>query len=310
MDKDRVIILCTAWSPDYWETSKEAPYPKRRYTDLPEWKTLASNCPLAGLGVYIKQRIKGRDIDHRDKKFVYLKIKKMKYDRNTGQPYFNFDPIKASETSSKRLLEQLPSLLLFSTIKSEDLLKILKILGEEPPQEWMELITAEKPAKSWRDYVGVRFLELIDRDLGNEEFEDRVAELFKALGFKVTQFGHKVVGEYPDGEIELDEDIILVYDCKNSHDFVPSAEDRRKLNQYIEDAKNKYKNKEIYGIFVAKSFDSIQTSHLFFPIGSLVYLLYKKIALGNAFTLAPFRKIIRKKEYLNQTLIDNEWRER
>jgi len=30
MGKDRVIILCTAWSQNYWETSEEAPYSKRR----------------------------------------------------------------------------------------------------------------------------------------------------------------------------------------------------------------------------------------------------------------------------------------
>lgn len=302
MGKDRVIILCTAWRPDYWEISQEAPYPKRRYTELPEWETLASNCPLAGLGVYSK----GKKGDYRNRNFVYLKINGMRYDENK-QPYFHFEPIKISKTSSKRLLEQLPSLSLFSAIKGEDLLNILETLGEQPPQEWMELFTVEKPAKSWRNYIGIRFLELIDKDLSDAEFEDRVFELFKALGFEVTQFGHKVVGEYPDGEIKLDEDIILVYDCKNSHEFVPKAEDRRKLNQYIEDARNKYKNKEIYGVFVAKSFGSPQTSHLFFSIGSLVYLLYKKTVLGNAFTLAPFRKIIRKKEYLDQTLIDNEW---
>lgn len=309
MSKDRILILCTAWGSDYWETPKEAPYPKRQYTALPEWETLASNCPLAGLGVYIKQRVSGEERDYRDKNFVYLKIKGMRYDKNTKQPYFNFEPIKTSKTSSKRLLEQLPSIPLFSAIKSEDLLNILKILGEQPLQEWVKLIIFEKPTKSWRDYIGVRFLELIDKDVGDTEFEDRVAELFKALGFKVSQLRHKVVGEYPDGEINFDEDIILVYDCKNSYDFVPSAEDRRKLDQYIEDAKNKYKNKEVYGIFVAKSFGSSQPSHLFFSVGSLVYLLHKKMVLGRTFTLAPFRKIIRRKEYLDQTLIDTEWRE-
>jgi len=309
MSKDRVIILCTAWDSNYWEDPKEAPYPKRRYTDLPEWETLTLNCPLAGLGIYIKQKIGGEERDYRNRNFVYLKIKGMRYDKDTEKPYFNFEPIKTSGTSSKRLLEQIPSLPLFSTVKSEDLLNILETLGEEIPKEWIELMMTKKPAKSWRDYVGVRFLELIDRDLGDAEFEDRIADLFKALNFEVSQLGHKAVGEYPDGEIKLDEDIILVYDCKNSFDFDPSAEDKRKLNQYIEDAKNKYKNKEIYGIFVAKSFGSPQQSYLFFSISSLVYLLYKKLVLGSTFTLDPFRKIICKKEYLNQTLIDNEWRE-
>jgi len=305
---DKVIILCTAWKEDYWETPKEAPYPKRQYTELPEWDNLARNCPLAGLGVYIKQRVSREERDYRDRNFVYLRINGMRYDKNTKQPFFNFEPISASRVSSKKLLEQLPLTRLFSAIKIEELLSILEILGEKPPDRWLELTKVEKITWSWRDYVGLYFLELIDRDLSDREFEDRIATLFRALGFKVNQYGHTVVGEYPDGEAWLDDDIVLVYDCKNSHEFTPSAEDRRKLEQYIRDARDKYKDKEVYGIFVAKSFGTTQTSYLFFPAGALVYLLYKKISLGNTFTLAPFRKIIRKKEYLDQTLIDNEWR--
>ena len=304
---NRVIILCTAWSEDYWETHREAPYPRRRYTELPEWNNLAGSCPLAGLGVYIKQRVSGEERDYRNRNFVYLKINGMRYD-NTGQPCFSFEPLRTSKVSSKKLLEQLPSLSLFSAIKTEELLHIFEIWNEQPPQEWVELTKVERVAKSWRDYVGQRFLDLIDRSLSNTEFEDRVAELFKALGFKVIQFGYKVVGEYPDGEAFIDEDVVLVYDCKNVEEFMPNAEDRRKIEQYANDARSKYKNKEVYEVFVAKSFGGAQESYLFFPVSALVYLLYKKISLGRAFTLAPFRKIIRRRKYLDQTLIDSEWR--
>jgi len=265
---NRVIILCTAWSEDYWETPREAPYPRRRYTELREWDNLARSCPVAGLGVYIKQRVSGEERDYRNRNFVYLKNGMRydkRYDKNTEQPYFSFEPLGTSNVSSRKLLEQLPSLPLFSTIKTEELLHIFEILNEQPPQEWIELTKVERVAKSWRDYVGQRFLDLIDRSLSDTEFEDRVAELFKALGFKVIQFGHKVVGEYPDGEAFIDEDVVLVYDCKNVDEFMPNAEDRRKIEQYANDARSKYRNKEVYEVFVAKSFGGAQESYLFFP---------------------------------------------
>ncbi len=80
-------------------------------------------------------------------------------------------------------------------------------MNENPPEQWLELINLGKPPKDWRDYVGKRFLELIYENLENDEFEDRVYELFRALGFKVLQFGHKTLGEYPDREVFIDDDI-------------------------------------------------------------------------------------------------------
>jgi len=107
----------------------------------------------------------------------------------------------------------------------------------------------------------------------------------------------------------LDDDIVVVYDCKNISDYVPSAEDRRKLKEYIENAKLKYVDKNIYGVFIAKSFADTQKGDTFyFPISSLVYLLYKKMVLGRKFDLAPFRKIFARKDRLSRTLIGNEWK--
>jgi hypothetical protein len=82
----QVILLATCWASDYWESGKEAPYPKTKYTELPGWEELSKNCPLAGLGIYIKQK--------ENIPFVYLKITEMRYDPNTHAPYFNFQVIK------------------------------------------------------------------------------------------------------------------------------------------------------------------------------------------------------------------------
>ena len=52
----KVLLLATAWQPDYWESDKEAPYPKTKYTDIPEWDDLSESCPLPGIGRYINKR--------------------------------------------------------------------------------------------------------------------------------------------------------------------------------------------------------------------------------------------------------------
>lgn len=311
---DKVVILRTAWSKNFWEKERQAPFPHIEY-DRSKWNELSQNCPLPGLGVYIKQRIKNKEYDYRYKPFVYIRIEGINFDANNNQPVFSFTPISVSKKAlSKDIEGKFPDLPLFSTVPSKDILSALQGLGETLPQEWMKLINSTGPIYSWRDYIGRYFLELIDTIVGNNEFEDRCFELLKAIGFSVKQMGHEIVGEYPDGEIFIDDDIVVVYDCKNREDFIPSVEDSRKLSKYVEDAKIKYKGKKVYGIFIAQTVD---TAHLYstqqseFPViqaQELLYVLYKKLYMGREFTLIPFRKILSRKYILNHTLIDNEWR--
>jgi len=307
----RVLILYTHWEPeDYWEQPREAPYPGRSYRELPEWDELAKSCPLPALGVYTKGRLKkDKYVDRTHKEFVYLRLLGMRFDRESGQPYFLIEPISRASRPSREFLKSFPATNLFAVVDGDRILAVLRALGEEPPEDWVKLIGTKRFTISWRDYVGKYFLDLIDENLSNDDFEDRCWRLLVSLGFEVEQLGHKVIGEYPDGEATLD-DVVIVYDCKNISEYNPSAEDKRKLNGYVQDAKLKHKDKIVYGMFIAKSFDAMQTGDLFYvPVSSLVYLLYKKLMLGRRFSLSPFRKILAKKERIDETLIDNEWRE-
>jgi len=42
----KILLLATVWQPDYWESDKEAPYPKHKYTDLPEWDMICLKVAL------------------------------------------------------------------------------------------------------------------------------------------------------------------------------------------------------------------------------------------------------------------------
>jgi hypothetical protein len=299
----KVILLATTWTPTYWNVSQEAPYPKKRYKELSDWEELSKNCPLPGLGIYIKQK-------DRNMKFSYLLIKGMRYDSVSEQPYFEFAPIHESSTESRELTSKLPNenRTLFSSIQSDTLINILKNIGESPPEEWKNLIELKETIISWQDYIGKYFLEIESKNLSNEEFEDRIFNLLKALGFDVIQKGYTIPGAYADGVFSLDI-YATVYDCKNTSNFFPNEADKRAIDKYLQDEKRIRKEKKIYSAFIAKSFGEISRGDVFyFNVNSFIYLLYKKIQIGSRFTLDPIKKILEDKIILTNDIIDKEWR--
>lgn len=303
-----VLILATGWSNDYWEFDKEAPYPKYKYTDLEGWDNLSKSCPLPGIGRYIKQ--KGNDFCSCP--FVYLAITGMRYDINTRQPYFKFETIAKSKTESRKLEGKLPSAKrkLYSAMKYEDLIEILQNLGEQPPEKWSKLTKVEEEIIQWEDYIGKYILQVRDVLLSNDEFEDRVAALLNALGFKVTQKGYKLPGEYADGIAVFARDYAIVYDCKNTDDFVPTSQDERAIRKYLEDERKIRDEENIYCAFIAKSSKTeVKRGIFFLPVDSLLYLLYKKLVLGAEFSLSPVKKILDDFLPFNGKIIDKEWRE-
>jgi len=303
----KILLLATGWQTYYWESDKEAPYPGTKYTTIPEWDDLSRSCPLPGIGIYIKQK----DKDLRKDPFVYLIITGMRYDPSTEKPYFTFKAITKSKKESQILSSELPpaNKKLFSVIDSERLVGSLRNIGETPPKEWENLIEAEEEIISWKDYIGKYFLEIKGKILSNNEFEDRVAALLCALGFGVEQRGHMTLGEYPDGIASLDNDYTMVYDCKNTQSFAPSAEDERAIKKYAGDEKKIRGGQKIYSVFIAKSFrGKVGKDIFYFSIDSLLYLLYKNLILGSKFILSPLKKVIDNFTSLEEETIDKEWR--
>lgn len=302
----KILLLATKWKRDFWESEEKAPYPNRKYTELAEWNNLSKNCPLPGIGRYIKG--KDKDKDFSVEPFVYLEIKGMKYDPEYKQPCFYFKFLGKSNTKSSELEKKLSYKEFFFAMESQELIEILRKIGEEPPEDWKKLIEMKREITHWKDYIGKYFLEIEATHLSNDEFEDRVVTLLKALGFKVDQKGYKIPGEYPDGVLSF-EDYAIVYDCKNKHNFIPSAEDKRAIEKYEKDERKIRTEKNIYCAFIAKSFKEKTGKHLYLSINSLLYLLYKKLYLGSKFTLSPLKKIFDNFSPLDKEIIDKEWLE-
>lgn len=302
----KVLLLATGWQPDYWESDQEAPYPRAKYTDLPEWDSLSKSCPLPGIGRYIKQK----DKDLSKNSFVYLKIMGIRYDPDTKHPYFDFKALTKSNIESRILENKLPydNRKLFSVIETEKLIEILQDIGEEPPEEWGKLIEIKEEIINWKNFIGKYFLEIEEKTLSNDEFENRIAVLLNALGFETDQRGHKVLGEYPDGIASFGNNYAIVYDCKNTQNFYPSAEDERAIRKYLDDEKKIRSERNIYCAFIAKSFRGQGKKDIFYlPINSLLYLLYKKLFLGSKFILSPLIKIFDNFTPLGEETIDKEW---
>lgn len=303
----KILILATALKDDYWESSKKADYPSRKYTELSDWKDLAGNCNLPGIGIYRKYK----DKDLSNNPFVYLEIKGMSYDSSSLAPCFEFEFLEKSNIRSDEIEKKLPqeNRGWFSAIDPEELINILKVMGEDPPEKWKELTKENKEPIDWKDYIGKYFLDIEQNRLSNDEFENRVAKLLTALGFEVDQQGHTLKGKYPDGIAFFNNDCAIVYDCKNTKNFSPTADNERAIAEYCRDAQKKFKNKNIYPVFITKDFTKISGKKIFcLKTESLLYLLYKKLFLGVKFSLSPLEVILDQETTLEREKIDNEWR--
>jgi len=306
-----VLILYTFWSPDYWEKGKEAPYPKRSYEELSNWNELEKSLPVPGIGVYMKQREK----DYRQRSFIYLRIKGMRYG-GLREPYFDFEPIRRAEKTSAALLDKIGQHKLFESRPLDQVIETLKGLGEEPPSDWLRL-AKERVKEDWRSWIGSYFLRA-ESDVSNDAFEDIIADIFRAIDFSVEQMGHKVHGNNPDGILVPPPpyDFAIVYDCKNSSEYYPSEDDKRALEDYLTRHKLEVKAKyryitDAYSCFVAKSFKrellsaSEVGADILLDLGSLLYILYKRLRMGSNFTLVPFDESGKHKKKIDTRFVED-----
>jgi len=293
-----ILVLCTYWEPDYWDNDKTAPYPKRSIKPIQHLKNVV---PLAGIGIYTK----GKDRDFTAKPPCFLIIKNIT-ENEKGEPQFDFHHISKIEgITSSMLLNEIGIRNLFFSVSEEKILHALEKFGVEPPSQWQKLLEAKAaPVTSWLDWVGTHFKDIM-QTISNDEYEDRIAEIFTALGFEVEQLGHKKEGEYADG-IAYSKDFAIIYDCKNRINYFLNASDKRAIIKYVQYAKRRIEKRrkieKIYFAIIAHSYDKVEnisniekeTSSKGFLLTSeaMLYLLFKKLSLGPAFLLADFEELI------------------
>ena len=292
-----ILVLCTWWEADYWESDKVAPYPKMPIKPVQHLKTVL---PLAAIGVYTKGR--GRDFSSRSPCFLIVR----NIDENEkGEPQFDFHFVaRIKGITSLGFLNEIGDYGLFFSVPQEGILEVLSKFHIEAPKEWKMLLD-EKIQPSWLDWVGKRFRGVL-KPISNPEYEDRVAEIFNALGFEVEQMGYKREGEYPDG-IFYSRDFAVVYDCKNRSNYFLDAKDKRAMIRYVQYAKRRIREQKriekVYFAFTAHSYKKMlknlstieketSTKGALFTSENLLYLLYKSLSLGPRFLLVDFEELI------------------
>jgi len=292
-----ILILCTSWAEDYWEADKVAPYPK---TSVRSVEHLKNALPVPTIGVYIKQR----ERDFTNLSPCFLIVRNIS-ENEKGEPLFDFHfATKVKGVTSLRFLSEIGGKRLFYTVPQQRVLKALRKFGIEPPAEW-KMLLEEKIHPSWPDWIGKHFQEIL-QPISNQEYEDRVADILKALGFEVEQMGHKREGEYPDG-IVYSRDFAIVYDCKNRSNYFLDAKDKRAMIRYVQYEKRRIREQRrienVYFAFIADSFKEIirnlgsieketLTKGALFTSEILLYVLYKKLSQGPRFLLVDFEELI------------------
>jgi len=128
----------------------------------------------------------------------------------------------------------------------------------QPPQPLPVVIREELV-----DWLPPRFYELKVGRLTSEEFERRINEIFRMLGFKVIEFP---IGPYPDAVVHLPEPyksvnpFWIVVDSKNIPGYNLPETDKRAVESYINSQRLEALNRGLdpgkgYFLFVAPSFE-------------------------------------------------------
>ena len=294
---NEVLILCTDWAQNYWEIDQTAPYPKRSISPIRHLKHAQM---IPGIGMYIKG--KKKDLSSISPCFILVKSVE---ENEKGEPLFQFHFLKKMENiSSAQLDGEIGSHSLFFGLPKEQILSIFNKIGIEAPSEWIMLL-GEEIQPSWRSWIGEHFLRIL-RSVSTHEYEDKVTETFRALGFEVKQMGYKKEGEYPDGVIKSP-DFSIVYDCKNCSNYFLDAKDKRAMIKYIQDAKRRIREQskieKVYFAIIAHSYDQrtrnlseiekeTSAKGILLTSETMLYLLFKKLALGRLFLLTDFEGLI------------------
>jgi len=311
-----ILILKTSDYENLWDKDGEAKYQedylKRFKEDLKKWK---DDCPLPAIAFYIKKQS--------NKPPSFLSIEDITYEGK--QVCFSF-----------RLISQLPNITsldfakklennekkgLFYTVDYDKINSVLDKLNIIPPEEWEKLPKIAHDAdvsEPWKNWIGEHFLKIdpnINPDISYNDYEDMVAEIFIALGFKVNQMGHLMAKkEVPDG-ISKTEDLknkfAIVYDAKNRKNFYPDSDEIRAMKQYvdkfIDDPFLKDIEKErIYFAYIARGYSSginigqirnlieVHSEGFLFTSEAMLRLLYWKIKLGPNFNLSKLKDLTSK----------------
>jgi hypothetical protein len=229
---------------------------------------------------------------------LYLDLPRIKLD--------DVEPISLDELSEmdvpffKDKPTKLISIIFFdeSTVgKFDELWRIFHERNEIRPPQPVQVVVRDELG----DWLPPRFYELKEGRLTSTEFQKRVNEIFRILGFKVIEFPF---GPYPDAVVHLPEPhksvnpFWIVVDSKNIPGYNLPEADKRAMEAYINGQRLEALNRGLepskcYFIFVAPSFERAAEEKLhsirsdakaiggLLSVEALLHLAFIKLKHGN-----------------------------
>lgn len=318
------IILSTTFQKGYWRKKRRAPFTNLFDSELSNlennYTRLNAISPINGIGFYKNSLDKTKCSENELIDFINITSIEKIGDKDF---YINFKPVGQSNIPSIDFENSLPPgyRYIFNIIELDKVREVVLNLGGIFPDNKTKGIETDIEIKEskkeeiitkktlWEQYIGEYFLTLKNPDFQNDnDFEDKVFDLLKAIGFDVKQKGYKKKGSYPDGTAIIDK-YTLVYDCKNSNNYYPNIEDINKMKSYVDSEKSDDTKMDVYPLFIARNYsDKINKSYgQYFNIETMLYLFYVKIRLGNKFNLNKVKKIFKDNLKFDKNWIDNEY---
>lgn len=308
-----VLVLKTSHSGFHWYESREVSYPKLLSYDFLD--EIAANLPAAAVGLYVDQHKDGRlqALGHLEP--ALLRVTGIRKDA-VGRPHIRVECVsRLSGVRSSDLDRFLGSDRWITAVSRDTWDQARQALDIRPPREWSHLLEISEAAPTVREFLGPRYLRLLDQKVDYPTVREVVAAALGAMGFDVIDTTRPEQRETsPDGFActPAGERFAhwFVYNCK-SEPFHLSQESvfftKTYIAKYQRDlpAQKAVPAAAARFLFVAPAFENaadcernlLEIERVALARGclmtfdALLLLLVKKLRLGYRFTFADFDRL-------------------
>lgn len=313
MPGNRLLVLKTRTSDDYFYQSREVNYPRLVASDALD--EFMGNLPVAGLGVYVDSDREGAGAVSSSQPPAYLRITGLRRDE-TGKSHIRFEFLgKMTETSSAELDRELATGRWIEAVTRDAWVKAQQSLQVKPPREWEHIFEATSARPACVAFLGPRLLRLLDAGTDYETCKTTVAEVLTALGFDISPLKLVDQGETaPNGfactPVGERFGYWFIYDCR-SKPFRLRPEDGFRIKSHIRKAWREFPALKAVPadaarfLLLAPDYDRPNETEQFaneieqqtgakvglLTFEALLYVLTRKLALGYRFTVADVDRL-------------------
>lgn len=336
-----ILVLKTNLSDDFWYQAREIVYPKILSQEYLNESVL--RLPAPGIGLFVdRQATTHREsgVEHGTSSVerrshlepAFIKVAEVRRDA-TGKPHVKVEFLTRIPGLESGVLDRaLGTERWVSAIPVETWAQAQGNLDVRPPAEWLSLLELAESIPTCRDFLGPRFLGLLESGTNYRTCKEAVANTLVGVGFDVTRLSFVDEGEVaPNGFASTPSGerfgYWFVYNCKSTP-FALSQDEARRTKVHIVRCRRELPAVKAVPadagrfMFVAPNFvitrdlaanieDIERATHCkgaLVTFEGLLFALTRKLALGYRFTFAEFDKLFASSRVMDGSAIDNTFR--